>query len=68
MQDLRGSLKDLLSEYVSQDDIDRQFQILLKINTMLPESERLRVPSLVTRDYIRKMLLEIKEGIDEIRV
>ncbi len=68
MQDRHGSLKGLLSGYVNEVDIDRQFQILLKINTMLPESERLRLPSLVTRDYTRKVLLEIKEGIDEIRV
>ncbi|HEX7034020.1 MAG TPA: hypothetical protein VF172_13560 [Nitrososphaera sp.] len=67
MQDLHGTLKGVLSEYVSEDDIDRQYQILLKINTLLPESERLRIPSLVTRDYIRKVLLEIQESIDEIR-
>ena len=67
MQDLGGSLKDLLSEYANEDDTDRQFQVLLKINTMLPESKRLRIPSLVTRDYIRKVILEIKEDIKETR-
>lgn len=66
MQDLHGTLNGLISEYVNEDDIDKQFQILLKINTMLPESERLRIPSLVTCDYIRRVLLEIQEGIDEI--
>jgi len=68
MQDLHGSLKDLVSECVNEDDIDRQLQILLKINTILPGSKRLGIPSLVTRDYIRKVLLEIKEEIDELRV
>lgn len=57
------SLNELLVDYVNESDVDRQFEILLKINAMLPESERLRIPSLVTRDYIRKVLMEIKEGI-----
>lgn len=67
MQGLGSSLKDLFSEYANEDDIDGQFQILLKINTMLPESKRLRIPSLVTHDYIRKVLLEIEEDIEETR-
>lgn len=57
------SLNELLFDYVNEEDVDKQFDILLKINAILPESERLKIPSLVTRDYIRKVLMEIKEGI-----
>ena len=42
-------------------DVDKQFELLLKINLLLPKSIKLRMPSLITDDYIRKALDRIEE-------
>ncbi len=42
-------------------DVDKQFELLQKINVLLPKSIKLRMPSLITDDYIRKALDRIEE-------
>jgi len=42
-------------------DVDKQFELLQKINLLLPKSVKLRMPSLITDDYIRKALDRIEE-------
>jgi hypothetical protein len=42
-------------------DVDKQFEILQKINSLLPKSVKLRIPSLITDDYIRTALDRIDE-------
>jgi len=42
-------------------DVDKQFELLQKINLLLPKSIKLRMPSLITDDYIRKALDRIEE-------
>lgn len=42
-------------------DVDKQFEILQKINSLLPKSIKLRIPSLITDDYIRTALDRIDE-------
>lgn len=42
-------------------DVDKQFEILKKINSLLPKSIKLRMPSLITDDYIRTALDRIDE-------
>ncbi len=37
-------------------DVDKQFALLQKINSLLPKTSRLRMPSLITDDYIRTAL------------
>jgi hypothetical protein len=44
-------------------DVDKQFEILQKINSLLPKSIKLRIPSLITDDYIRTALDRIDEYI-----
>jgi hypothetical protein len=43
------------------DDVDKQFELLQKINSLLPKKIRLRMPSLITDDYIRTALDTIDE-------
>jgi hypothetical protein len=42
-------------------DVDKQFELLQKINSLLPKTSRLRMPSLITDDYIRTALDTIDE-------
>ena len=56
----------LLSSLIQQcryeiDDVDKQFELLQKINSLLPKTSRLRAPSLITDDYIRTALDRIDE-------
>lgn len=56
----------LLSSLIQQcryeiDDVDKQFELLQKINSLLPNTIRLRMPSLITDDYIRTALDTIDE-------
>jgi len=56
----------LLSSLIQQcryeiDDVDKQFELLQKINSLLPKTIRLRMASLITDDYIRTALDTIDE-------
>ena len=42
-------------------DVDKQFALLQKINSLLPKTSRLMMPSLITDDYIRTALDIIDE-------
>ena len=42
-------------------DVDKQFALLKKINSLLPTTSRLSMPSLITDDYIRTALDKIDE-------
>ena len=42
-------------------DVDKQFALLQKINSLLPTTSRLSMPSLITDDYIRTALDKIDE-------
>ena len=46
-------------------DVDKQFALLQKINSLLPKTSRLRMPSLITDDYIRTALDIIDEYLLE---
>jgi hypothetical protein len=54
-------LSSLIQQCRYEIDVDRQFALLQKINSMLPRSSRLRMPSLITDDYIRTALDTIDE-------
>ncbi|HVX03463.1 MAG TPA: hypothetical protein VHA09_09955 [Nitrososphaera sp.] len=64
MQELVDSVKRLISECRNDADIDRQVSLLIRANAMLPASMQLKIPSLITADYIRKALSEIEEQIE----
>jgi hypothetical protein len=49
-------LSSLIQQCRYEIDVDRQFELLQKINALLPKTGRLRMPSLITDDYIRTAL------------
>ena len=46
-----------------QSDVDKQILLLHKINSALPKSLQLQVPSLLTNDYVSRALDIIEERI-----
>jgi hypothetical protein len=46
-----------------EKDVDRQIELLQQINRALPESIRIKLPSLITNDYIDKALNVIEENL-----
>jgi hypothetical protein len=51
----------LLEECKSEPDLDRKIQLLFAINSMLPKSQRLKIPSLITNDYVYQAQYRIEE-------
>ena len=49
-------LSSLIQQCRYEMDVDKQFELLQKINALLPKTIRLRMPSLITDDYIRTAL------------
>jgi hypothetical protein len=56
-----GSIMELVEECKSEPDIDRRIEMLYAINSMLPESQQLKIPSLITNDYVYHALYRIEE-------
>ena len=56
-------LSSLIQQCRYEMDVDKQFELLQKINSLLPKTIRLRMPSLITDDYIRTALDIIDEYI-----
>jgi hypothetical protein len=56
-----GILSSLIQQCRYEIDVDKQFELLQKINSLLPKTSRLRMPSLITDDYIRTALDIIDE-------
>jgi hypothetical protein len=54
-------LSSLIQQCRYEMDVDKQFELLQKINALLPKTIRLRMPSLITDDYIRTALDTIDE-------
>jgi hypothetical protein len=54
-------LSSLVQQCRYEIDVDKQFEILQRINALLPKSIRLRMPSLITDDYIHTALDKIEE-------
>ena len=54
-------LSSLIQQCRYEIDVDKQFELLQKINSLLPKTIRLSMPSLITDDYIRTALDIIDE-------
>lgn len=63
MDNLRDTILKMISECKDERDVDCRARILYQINSMLPNSRKLRVPSLITNDYINIALYRIEEGL-----
>jgi hypothetical protein len=59
--ELTTSILGMIKECEEEHDIDRRIEILYKINSIMPESERLKIPLLITNDYIDMALSRIEE-------
>ena len=56
----------LVEDCYEEEDIDKKVQILYKINSLLPKSCCINIPSLITDDYIDTALYRIEENIHSI--
>ena len=56
----------LVEECYEEQDMDKKVQILYKINSLLPKSCQINIPSLITNDYIDMALYRIEENIHSI--
>jgi hypothetical protein len=53
----------LVEDCYEEEDIDKKIQILYKINSLLPKTCCIDIPSLITDDYIYTALYRIEENI-----
>lgn len=51
----------LVEECKGELNIDRKIEMLYAINSMLPKSQQLKIPSLITNDYVYQALYRIEE-------
>lgn len=61
-----GTLLDitsLIEKCRDERDFDRQLKILLLINSMLPYTKQLHIPSYLTDDYIERALHEVEKAL-----
>jgi hypothetical protein len=60
----KTELQQLVHDCYEQKDMNKKIEILYKINSMLPESLRLKkIPSLLTDDYIDNLLYKIEQNL-----
>jgi hypothetical protein len=60
------TIAKLISDCYKEEDTDKRVQILYKINSLLPETQRIKIPSLIANDYIDIALYKIEENIHSI--
>jgi hypothetical protein len=53
----------MINECKDEMDVDYRAEILHRINSMLPKSRQIRIPSLITNDYISTALYRIEESL-----
>jgi hypothetical protein len=57
------SMLKMIEECKNELNIDKKIEILYKINSMLPTSKQLKIPSLITNDYVSHALYKIEEKL-----
>ena len=60
----RTIVAKLIEDCYNEPDIDKKVQILYKINSLLPRSYCIDIPSLITDDYVDTALYRIQRNID----
>lgn len=63
MDNLHQLIRKMIAECKSKTDVDSRTEILRKINSLLPRSKQIRIPSLITNDYINTALYRIEESL-----
>lgn len=56
----------LIEDCYKEEDMDKKVQILYKINSLLPKTCCVNIPSLITNDYIDTTLYRIEQNIHSI--
>lgn len=64
----RNILSKLIEECNNESDIDRKIQLFYNINSILPTSYQINIPSLLTDDYINILLYRIHQNIYEFTI
>jgi hypothetical protein len=59
----RPIITKLVDDCYDEPDIDKKVRILYKINSLLPISCRISIPSLITDDYVNTALYRIEKNI-----
>jgi hypothetical protein len=62
----RAIISRLIEDCYKEEDMDKKIQILYKINSLLPKTCCVNIPSLVTNDYIDTTLYRIEQNIHSI--
>jgi len=63
MDNLHSVIGKLIVECKNELDVDSRAQILHQINTILPRSQKIKIPSLITNDNISTALYKIEENL-----
>jgi hypothetical protein len=58
-----NQINSLIAGCRYQNDVDKQIRILHAINSALPKSLRLQMPSLFTNDFVSRALVIIEDRI-----
>jgi hypothetical protein len=61
-----ATIAKLVEDCYDEVDIDKKIQILYKINSLLPKTCCIKIPSLITDDYIDTALYRIEDNIHDI--
>ena len=61
-----ATIAKLVEDCYDELDIDKKIQILYKINSLLPKTCCINIPSLITDDYIDTALYRIEENLHDI--
>jgi hypothetical protein len=59
----RNTLSKLIEECNNEPDIDKKIQLFYNLNSMLPVSYQINIPSLLTDDYINIALYRIHQNL-----
>jgi hypothetical protein len=65
-EDNRSVISKLSEECSNEADINKRIQLLYKINSILPKTYQINIPSLITNDYIDTALYIIYQKIETI--
>ena len=63
MDNLHSVIGKLIVECKNELDVNSRAQILHQINTILPRSQKIKIPSLITNDNISTALYKIEENL-----
>jgi hypothetical protein len=60
---LRNTLSKLIEECTKEPNIDKKIQLFYKVNSILPEKDKVIIQSRITDDYIDTVLYRIYQNI-----